>query len=165
MKLVFIFISFLPLWLAAQTVHLDDKKIEYKGDVKLEGISQTEIFNRAKNVLQNVVKPVTDIAVNEKEQELKTIGVIRLPTPYPIIRNLCYTLKFSAKKDGYHYKIEDVSIWEKHRGEEGHFISPKDIVDKMDDPGVSTVEAEHTLNAIDLNLQKMLALIKNKMKE
>lgn len=165
MKLVFIFISFLPLWLAAQTVHLDDKKIEYKGEVKLEGISQTEIFNHAKSVLQNVVRPVTGVVINEQEKELKTIGVIRLSTSYPIIRNLCYTLKFSAKKDGYHYEIEDVSLWEKHRGEEGHFISPKDIVDKLDDPGVSTVEAEHTLNAIDLNLQKIVTLLKNKMKE
>lgn len=164
MKLVFILVMFFPFWLAAQTVHLKDKKIEYKGDVKLEGMSETEIFARAKTVLKEVVHPITDIAVNEEKKELKTIGVIRLPTPYPIIRNLCYTLKFSAKKDGYSYTIEDVSFWEKHRGEEGHFISPKEIVEKMDDPGITTVEAEHTLNAIDLNLQKIVTLIKNKMK-
>jgi hypothetical protein len=91
------------------------------------------------------------------------MGVMRLSTPYPIIRNICYTLKISVKDGSYHYKIEDVSIWEKHRGDDAHLISSKDIVDQLDESGTPAIEAEHTLNAIDLNLQKLLTLIRNKI--
>jgi hypothetical protein len=64
MKTVFIFILLFPLWLAAQTVHLDGKKIEYKGDVALQDLSDGEIFSRAKAALQAITHPVSDLSVD-----------------------------------------------------------------------------------------------------
>ena len=165
MKQVFIFILLFPLWLSAQTVHLHKKKVEYKDNVKLQGLSETEIFNRAKEAVQNVVHPIVDISIDKDKKELKTEGVIRLSTSYPIVQNVHYTLKLSAKDGGYHYKIDDVSLWERHRGDDrGRLISSKDLVDQLDDTGKPAIEAEHVLNAIDLNLQKILTLIETKMK-
>lgn len=164
MKWFVIIILLSPVFLSAQTVHLNDKKIEYKGEVKLKELSQADIFNRAKTAVQNIVKPDVDISVNQDKKELKTIGVIRLPGTYPIIRNLSYSLKLSAKSGGYEYKIEDVSLLEKHRGDKGRFLSSKDLVDLLDETGPPAVEAEHVLNTIDLHLQKILRLIENKMK-
>lgn len=165
MKQLFIFIWLFPLWLSAQTVHLHDKKVEYKDDVKLHGASNTEIFTRAKEVVQNVVHPIVGISINKDKKELKTEGVIRLSTSYPIVQNVHYTLKLSANDGGYHYKIDDVSLWERRRGDDkGRLIPSKDLVDQLDDTGKPAIEAEHILNAIDLNLQKILTLIETKMK-
>jgi hypothetical protein len=165
MKQVFIFIWLFPLWVSAQTVHLHDKKVEYKDDVKLQGLSETEIFNRAKEALKNVVRPIVDMSIDKDRKELKTEGVIRVSTSYPIVQNVHYTLKLSVKDGGYRYKIDDVSLWERHRGDDkGRLISSKDLVDQLDDTGKPAIEAEHILNAIDLNLQKVLTLIETKMK-
>src|SRR5574337_773654 len=132
MKQVFIFIWLFPLWLSAQTVHLHDKKVEYKDDVKLQGFSETEIFNRAKEALKNIVHPIVDISIDNDKKELKTEGVIRLSTSYTIVQNVHYSLKLSVKDGGYHYKIDDVSLWERHRGDDkGRLISSKDLVDQL----------------------------------
>lgn len=153
-----------PFSVAAQTVHLDDKEIEYKDKVRVEGLSGAEIFHRAGEAVKNLVNATDDVKADENKKELKVKGEMRLSTPYPIIRKVRYTLEISVKDDGYDYKIDKVSLWEKQRGDTSRTISSEDLVDQMDESGTTAIEAEKILNAIDLNLQKLLRLIENKIR-
>lgn len=164
MKKTFIIALLFPFWLSAQTVHLKDKKIEYKDDVKLQGVSEAEIFDRAQAAMKSTLSFISNLSVDKDKKELQADGVIRLASEYPVIRNVHYTLKLSVHKDGYHYKIDDVSLWEQRRGDKGHLVSSSKIVDQLDESGKPAIEAEHVLNAIDLNLQKTLSLVENKIK-
>ncbi len=164
MKTVLFFILVFPLSLAAQTVHLNDKEIEYKDKVKTEGLSDAEVFQRVQEAVKALVNATGDLKTEESKKELKVKGEMRLSTPYPIIRKVEYSLEISVKDNGYNYKIDDVSLWEKHRGDTSRIISSKDLVEQLDESGTTAIEAEKILNAIDLNLQKLLRLIENKIR-
>jgi hypothetical protein len=165
MKFSIFFFLLFPLCVSAQTVHVDDKEIEYKNEVKVKGLTTAEIFSRAKQAVESLVNKTGDLKIDEDEKELKVDGVMRLSTPYPIIRKVNYELKISAKENGYEYKIDEVSLYERHRGYDAHTISSKDLLDQMEESGKPAIEAEKILNAIDLNLQKLLTLLHNRITE
>lgn len=163
MKRMLFFLFLFPLFIQAQTVHLNDKEIEYKDEAKIKELSGQEIFTRAQKAIKDLVNKTGELEIDEDRKELKVNGEIRLSTPYPIIRKAQYSLKLSVKNGGYEYKIDEVSLYEKHRGYKERRIASEDLVDQMEESGVTAIEAEKILNAIDLNLQKLLTLLQNRI--
>lgn len=163
MKLLLLTLLF-PFVVFAQTVHLDDKEIEYKDKVKLPGMSKAEVFDRATKAIGKLVNTTGKPLADTNEFEYKVNGEIYLTTPHPIIRKVKFRLSLSAQENGYSYKIDKVSLWEKHRGKDVKEMSSEDLVDQMDESGNPAIDAEHILNAIDLNLQKLLTLLEKNIK-
>lgn len=164
MKWILALMLFIPCLLSAQTAHITDDKVEYKDKVKIDGLSQAQIFDRIQAAVKKYVHPTSKLKTEEDKKELKVDGEITLATPYAIIRKVQYALKISVNSNGYEYKIDDVNLWEKHRGDEAKIIASKDIVDQMGDSGNPAIKAEQVLNAMDMYLQKLLTQIENRVK-
>lgn len=164
MKLFLAFIIF-PFSLVAQTVHLHDKEIEYKGEIEVPATGKAMIFEQAVKNLGELVHKNGNAKVHEENYEYSIKAELRLSAPYPIIRKVKCRISIMAKDSSYVYKIDKVSLWEKHRGKDVQELSSEDLVDLMDESGKPAIEAEQILNAIDLNLQKLLTVFKNKMQK
>ena len=157
-----LFFLLLPFTGLTQTVHLHDDKIEYKGKVKVDSFNKDEIYKRAKMSLAMRVKAEDENFITDsvEKDKLFASGVLRLETPYSMIRKLYYTIKIDVEKEGYHYHIDSVFITEKIRGGKTTTISSKELVKRMDISGPTSAQTEKLLNEIDMDFQKLLALLK-----
>lgn len=161
MKALFI-ILFLPLYTLAQTVHINDDKIEYKGKIKTTVSTNAALIGKA----QQVISSLENIKMGNETASGKVKGEcsIRLNTPYPLIRNVYYTLELSPTDEGLEYKIDNVYMIEQQRGEEAKTIPSEKILEQLEETGPIASHTEKLLNEIDMKLQKVIAELNNKIK-
>ena len=92
-----IIILFFPFFASAQTVHVNDDEVEYKGNIKLQGMSKEAVWAKAQEALQPIFQ-ISEVEKDAGKTELEAEGRLRLETPYRIIREVVYRLKLEAKK-------------------------------------------------------------------
>jgi hypothetical protein len=157
----------LPVLSFGQTVHVEDGKIDYKGKEQVAKLTREELYQRAKAALLEIVKPEKGqlFKDNAENGEVAAIGEIRLHSPYSIIRKLQYTIKLTAKDEGYKYHIDSVFIIEHERGGNTVSTPSEELVKKMEVSGPTAIKTEKQLNEIDMDLQKLLALIRADMEK
>ena len=154
-----IIILFFPFFATAQTVHVNDGEVEYKGSVKLKGLSKDVVWARAQEALQ----PIFGIKEAEKDadkNEMEAEGRMRLEMPYRIIRQVVYRLKLEAKNDELEYKIDKVYLQETQRGFDTKTTPSKDLIDALEEGGAVVKETEKILNETDMRFQEMFARLK-----
>lgn len=162
-----IFLLLIPVVTYGQTVHVDGDRIVYKGTVKLDSINKEELYARAKNAILNNVKGSKKVIVagnNEKEM-IAAKGSIKLAFPYHIIKTVEYILELSVNDGNYKYRIDSVYIKQVERGGKTIKISSEELLKGMDVSGPVSLNAEKQMNEIDMNFQKLLALVNADMKK
>ncbi|MDQ3842711.1 MAG: DUF4468 domain-containing protein [Bacteroidota bacterium] len=163
MKSVFFFLL-LPFFAPCQTVHIKGAEIDYMGMEKVAGITKAELYNRMKDALASTIKNYQFINEDSGDkEEIALKGAIKLRTPYPVIRSVLYSMKFSITDSGYTYHIDDVYLSEQQRGEKQVLIPSKELLIKMGESGKPAIETEQLLNEMDMNFQKLLAVLRKKI--
>ncbi|HWJ92295.1 MAG TPA: hypothetical protein VNR87_14360 [Flavisolibacter sp.] len=158
-----LFFLLLPCAGFAQTVHLEDEQIVYKGKVKVDDVEKNELYQRARASIGQRVKNDVGNFINDStdKNKLSAQGVLRLQTPHSMIRKLFYRLTIEVEKEGYHYFIDSVFISEKIRGGKTTVIPSKKLVERMDISGPTSAQTEKLLNEIDMDFQKLIALLRS----
>jgi|GEM_PF-1509507 len=163
-RIVFVFL--LPVSMYGQTVHADEDRIVYKGTVSVANAAQAELYERAKDAIQHVKAGKKNNFHENKEQgKLVASGTVRLMTPYHIIRAVHYTFELSVEDGKYKYRIDSVYMTEKERGGKTVKISSEKMLKAVEETGPVSIEAEKKLNELDMNFQKIIALVNAEMKK
>jgi hypothetical protein len=165
-----VFLLLIPAVTFGQTVHIDSNRIVYKGTVKLASVNKEELFARAKNAIFNNVKEGKDSIVTDNKEKgiISAKGSIKLASPYHIIKTLEYILELSVDDGKYEYRIDSVSIKQVERGGKTIRIYSEELLIGLDVtvsgfvPGSGNVEKQ--VNEIDMNFQKLIALVSADMK-
>ena len=163
-----VFFLLIPAVTFGQTVHIDSNRIVYKGTVKLDSVNKEELFARAKNALFNNVKEDSIVTDNKEKGKIAVKGSIKLASPYPIIKKVEYILELSVGDGKYEYRIDSVHIKQIERGGKTIMIHSEELLIGLDVtvsgfvPGSGNVEKQ--LNEIDMNFQKLIALVNGDMK-
>ena len=158
-----LFFLLLPFFGAAQTVHVEDNRIVYKGAVKLEGTSQADVYARAKKAIASHVNK-NEIGENHKKETIVSDGMIRLKSPYHLIKTLHYIFELTAGDGEYRYRIDSVSLKQKERGGSTEKISSEELLKGMESTGLVAATTERQLDEIDMNFQKLISLIEADIK-
>ena len=164
-----IFVLLMPMMTSGQTVHIDSDRIVYKGMVKLDSVNKERLFARAKNAIVNNVKEDSIVIDNKEKGIISAKGCIKLASPYHIIKKVEYILELSVDDGKYEYRIDSVSIKQVERGGKTTRIYSEELLKGLDVtvsgfvPGSGDVEKQ--LNEIDMNFQKLIALVKADMKK
>jgi len=162
LRSILIFIFLFPAISLAQTVHIDDGKIVYKGNIKLKSGSTYDAYTEAKNLLLNYVNPSADSLKEDKDGKLLgSTAVIRLPSSYHLKKYVMCGVKMKAKDDEIDYEISDVFLKVQERGDKPTFIPSHFLLKKMEENGSVAREAEKQLNEIDMYIQRMVAMLKS----
>ncbi len=132
-----IFFLLIPVVTYGQTVHIDSNRIVYKGTVKLDAVNKDKLYARARNAMFNNVKQISIVTDNKEKGMISAKGSIKLASPYHIIKKVEYILELSADDGKYKYRIDSVS----------------------------SANVEKQLNEIDMNFQKLIALVNADMKK
>jgi len=169
MKLInrIILLLLIPVVTNGQTVHVDEDRIVYKGTIKLEQMNKEDMYPRAKNALLSHVKGSKKGIVedNNEKEKIAAKGSIRLSSPYHIIKTVEYILELSFEDGKYKYRIDSVYIKQAERGGKTNKISSEELLKGMEVTGPTSANTEKQLNEIDMNFQKLLALVNNDMKK
>jgi hypothetical protein len=153
-----------PLYTLAQTVHLDDDKIIYKGKEKFDSLDKQEIYNRVNKAVAKYVSIIDHkIDSSYEEGNIAARGKLKLSSTYSLLRSLEYTIKFTITDGEYKYKIDSVYIDQHERGGRTTAIPSEELVKLMDVSGPVAADTEKKLNEIDMEFQKVIALIKREV--
>jgi hypothetical protein len=163
-----VFFLLIPAVTFGQTVHVDSNRIVYKGTVKLDSVNKEELFARAKSAIFNNVKEDSIVTDNKEKGKISVKGSIKLASPYHIIKKVEYILELSVDDGKYEYRIDSVHIKQVERGGKTTMIYSQELLIGLDVtvsgfvPGSGNVEKQ--LNEIDMNFQKLIALVNADMK-
>ena len=162
-----LFLLLVPVAAYGQTAHVDSNRIVYKGSVKLDNVNKEKLYAIAKNAIHNNVKndKKAIIAENKEKGMIVAKGSIQLASPYHLIKTVEYILELSIEDANYKYRIDSVYIKQVERGGKTIRIPSERILKGMDESGLSSATAEKQLNEIDMNFQKLLAMINTDMKK
>lgn len=160
-----LFLLLLPaLFVQGQTIHRKGDKILYEGEVTLPRRTTTAIFTQLQNTAVTLVKNGKQpAALQASEPVIVVHGNMRLSTDYSLVRTVHYTLQLTASDSGYAYQIDSVFVTEKKRDGGEKKRTSKDLFDDMEKSGPVAEATEKVLNEIDMNFQKLLALLKARM--
>jgi len=156
----------LPFNIYGQTVHVDEDRIVYKGTINIANTSQAELYGRAQIAIQHVKAGKNNKIVEHKESEMIVAsGKIKLATPYHIIRTVHYIFELTVEDGKYKYRIDSVYMTEKERGGKTVILSSEKMLKAVEETGPVSIEAEKRLNEVDMNFQKIIALVNGDMKQ
>lgn len=161
-----LFLLLLPFFAPAQTIHRKGNKILYEGEVPLSGRSTSEVFAQLQSVAGSLIKKGKRPAnLQASGQTLVALADMPLNTAYSLIRTVNYTIQLTANDGGYAYRIDSVYVIDKKRdGSEARHTS-KELLQNMEVSGPVAEAAEKLLNEIDMNFQKLLAVMKTKLQK
>jgi hypothetical protein len=163
-----VFFLLIPAVTFGQTVHVDSNRIVYKGTVKLDSVNKEELFARARRAILNNVKEDSIVTDNGEKGIISAKGSIKLLSPFHILKKVEYILELSVGDGVYEYRIDSVHIKQVERGGQTTMIYSQELLIGLDVtvsgfvPGSGNVEKQ--LNEIDMNLQKLIALVKADMR-
>jgi len=158
-------ICFLPLRMFGQTIHVEEDRIVYKETVNVANASQAELYERARQAILHVKSGKQNIVTeNSDKGVIVANGKIKLLTPYHLIRTVHYVFELAVEDGKYKYRIDSVYMIEKERGGKTTTISSEKMVKAVEETGVTSIEAEKKLNELDMNFQKIIALVNRDMK-
>jgi len=157
----------LPLFAPAQTVHIKDKKIDYQETVMVKNCSKTELFRRAQAALINHI--TTDekniLPENKKSDAIAADGKMKLSADGGTTNELLYTMEIKVKNGSYQYHIHKVHLVQYKGGAKISDIASEDLLEGMDSSGEGATKTEKQLNEMDMDFQKLIALIKADMED
>jgi len=156
-----VFLLLVPMVTYGQTVHIDSNRIVYKGTVKLDHVKKDELYARAKNAISRNVEGNRETIITHSGDKgmISANGSIKLASPYYMINIVEYVLELSFEDGNYKYRIDSVSIKQGERGGKINRISSEELLKGMDQSGTVSANTEKQLNEIDMNFQKLLALV------
>ena len=163
-----IFFLLIPVVSFGQTIHIDSNRIVYKGTVKLDAVNKDELYARAGNAIFNNVREDSMVSDNKEKGMIAAKGSIKLASPYHLIKKVEYILELRVDDGKYEYRIDSVSIKQVERGGKTTMIYAEELLKGLDltasgfVPGYGDVEKQ--VNEIDMNLQKLIALVSTDMK-
>ncbi|HET6995445.1 MAG TPA: DUF4468 domain-containing protein, partial [Chitinophagaceae bacterium] len=161
----YILIVLIPVSLFGQTVHVDEDRVVYKDKIKMTHTAKDDLFERARTAMDRVKWNKQSIVVENRGEGLITArGTMRLVTPYHTIRTVEYLFEIKVSDGDYGYRIDSISLEEKERGGKTLRFSSKELLKAAEETGKPSIVAEKILNEIDMNFQKLLALIQADMK-
>ena len=160
MKALFLFLV-VPVLSFGQTIHVKDKKIAYEGKEKI-ALPASEIFSRMERVLPGLISKY--MVEQQSGNSIKARGELKMQTPYYLVRTVTYSIKLSAVDNSYEYQIDSVLFNEQERGKKLVTKSSKEVLDNMSETGAIVGETENILNETDMRFQKLLAVLKSKVK-
>jgi len=159
----------IPAVTFGQTIHIDSNRIFYKGTVNLDAVNKEELFARARNAIFNNVKEGSMVTDNKEKGMIAAKGSIKLSSPYHIIKKLEYILELAVNDGKYEYRVDSIHIKQAERGGKTIIIYSEELLKGLDltasgfVPGYGDVEKQ--VNEIDMNFQKLIALVNADMKK
>jgi hypothetical protein len=148
----------LPVYLYAQTIHIENGEIAYKGKIHSD-ISDMKAVKKWMEGNDNKLFRIKDLKQNDSV--LTTHASFRLNSPYAVIRTLHYSFIVKPSAAGFKYQLDSVYLVEKHRGGKNKTTPSADIYKDMEESGEKSIKAEVLLNEIDMRIEKIIALMKN----
>ncbi|MFL5787377.1 MAG: DUF4468 domain-containing protein [Flavisolibacter sp.] len=163
MKYLLLLMSFLPMMVWGQTVHIKKGKIVYKGTVKNINYERSELYKRAKKALASHVKDtVKSFYIDDMGKgEMAIKGEMKLNAPPGFAKTVFYNFKLKIRDSSYKYRIDKVYIKQEGKGEKNNLIASETLVKDMNVSGNVAINAEKELNEIDMNFQKLISQIKH----
>jgi hypothetical protein len=160
MKLVVICL-FLCSSAYGQTVHIKDEKIVYEEKISTANMTSSEAIRKAHAALRDILN--SDAAIVPNDTTVVATAAMKLQTPHRIIRIVNYTIQVRPTASGYQYRINNVSMIEKVRGEKSKKRSDKELLKALGESGKISIETEKLLNEIDMRFQEIIAGLKQKV--
>jgi hypothetical protein len=151
----------IPIPSFCQTVHIKDGRIIYEGTIKTTSASKLSLHEAFGDAEKNCYTKIKNLLVKEDSaaNKLLVTSEMKLNVTQSTINTLRYTLKISAKDDGYKYNIDSVFLISKERGGKTKIISSEDLFKDMEVTGPVATQTEKTLNEIDMRIQQLLDLL------
>ncbi|NTS41385.1 hypothetical protein HRG84_10760 [Flavisolibacter sp. BT320] len=160
-----IFLLLFPLYFFGQTVHHDDEKIIYKGEVAL-ATTNADVIGRLQEAFPKIAGKLADtVSLATKDQGLEALTTVRLNAPYAIHKKLHFTLDLQPIPNGYAYTVDSVFVTERRRGWKEKRTDAKDMIEALEETGKAAIELEVLLNEIDLRIQQMLTMLATEMRK
>lgn len=154
-------LMFFPLISFGQTIHFKGEEIVYKGTFKNRESGADLTTKQLQEALRKAGSEPVNIESTGSKNKITTVGVMKLNSPFHVIRRLQYTLQLTPSDKGYGYQIENVSVKEGRRGGELKELTAKDLLEGREQTGPAAIANERLLNEIDMRFQKIITLLKN----
>lgn len=156
----FFILLFLPFISFSQTIHRDDDDILYKGNVNIVGLAMPELTARLQNALQ-IASDESNASMSSQlaSNEIVSAGEIKLNSTYHVKLTLLFNLRITPSENGYQYRIDSVKVREMKRYSRTTIKPSKELLEGIEETGLTAIEAERLLNEIDLRLQKLLTIL------
>jgi Domain of unknown function (DUF4468) with TBP-like fold len=163
-QILFLLLS--PLVAGGQTIHSEQDKIVYKGTVHVSNVDQAELYQRAAIALK-YINSSSDIKGKDHNDKSKIVaaGQLKLTTAYYIVRTVFYNFELTVEDGKFKYRIDSVYMKERQRGGKTATLSSDKMLKAMEETGPPSIVAEKELNEIDMNFQKIIALVSSAMKK
>jgi hypothetical protein len=161
MKLIFYLFNILPFYAAAQTAHIRDKELDYRGTFSPDTVNAKEQMEQGLRHIRSLGGQYRVDTVEWKNaHELQIKAQIVLPGPYADRRWAHYVLDLGTGKDGLTYHLHKLVIWQQVPGRPLQQISSKELVEGLESSGNPAIRTEQQLNEIDMKIQRVLAALK-----
>ena len=163
MKLVF-YILLISSVASAQTVHIEDDRIVYKGKARVDRVAHDELVANARQVILDLNgRNEPEISQAGNGTNLSSEAVLKLGAPDRVSKKVKYFIQIDVKKDSYEYCIDSVYLLQKEPGHTATKASSEEVLKKMESSGPVAASTEKVLNEIDMNFQKIIDRITNGM--
>ena len=160
-RFILIFLLLLPAATLAQTIRIGKDKVLYQGKLEFVGASNEDVYQKTKNLLLHHVNPSPDSLIEKRnENTLASSAVVKLPSPYNLVKTLYYTVKLQSNGSEVAYQIDSIYVSIRKRGGKARIISSEEMLKGLGENGKTAMLAERQLNEIDLNIQKLIAIMK-----
>jgi len=149
-----------PIFSYSQTIHRDKDEILYKGNVNMVGLQKSEMIARLQHAVQIAAEEShAEVETKPTGNNLVSVGEMKLTSPYHIKLSLLFNLHVTPTGNGYQYRIDSVKVREMKRYSRTTIKSSKDLLEGIEETGLTAIAAEKLLNEIDLRLQKLLTIL------
>jgi len=163
MKLI-LFVLLTSSIASAQTVHVEDDRIVYKGKEKVGGSNHEQLAARARNLVFDLNGGHEPESVQVQDGvKLSSEAELKLAAPDREAMKVKYIIQVEVKNESYDYRIDSVYLIQKEAGEKSSKISSKEVLKKMESSGPVAASMEKLLNEIDMRFQKVIDHINDEM--
>src|SRR5437762_4079423 len=132
MKLIF-YLLLISSVVSAQTVHIEDDKIVYKGRGRVHGTAHDQLVATARQVILDL-NGRNEPAISQAGDvtKLSSQALLKLGSPDRISKKVQYFIQIEVKKEIYEFRIDSVYLLQKEPGHTTTEISSAELLKKME---------------------------------
>lgn len=163
MKYLLILLCF-PLFSAAQTAHLDDERIAYKGTIDVKDASAQTLFDRAQQALPRFTGMSLTMQQSAAPEQLTAKVKLRLTSTHTLRNRVEFLLQLQMRDGRCAYRIDSVYLIANPRGAKAVRTRSDKLVEGMETSGPTSAATEKKMNEIDMQVQRLLDLLSSALK-
>ena len=152
---------------AAQTIHVEEENIIYKGTIPVPVAPANELISRINKIIGDHIDDKKNYKrrTGSSPNTLACINSIKLSNSNRHLKEFTFRVEVAIENGYCHYTIDSFYLVEKEPAAKPVETSAKELLKKMESSGPVAAATERDLNEMDMNIEKFIDFIRNGMKE